>query len=95
MLIRIVKMTFAEDKVEQFVNTFNERKHLIAAFEGCSGVELLRDINDPCTFFTYSRWDGQESLEKYRQSELFNAVWETVKKWFAGKPEAWSVSKIE
>ncbi|HLP51441.1 MAG TPA: antibiotic biosynthesis monooxygenase family protein [Chitinophagales bacterium] len=95
MLVRIVKMTFAEDKVENFVAAFNERKHLIAAFEGCSGVELLRDINDPRIFFTYSRWDGPESLEKYRQSELFNTVWDTVKKWFAGKPEAWSVRQVD
>ena len=84
-------MTFAEDKVEHFVDTFNQRKHLIASFEGCSGVELLRDINDPRIFFTYSKWDSAASLEKYRQSELFNTVWDTVKKWFAGKPEAWSV----
>ena len=95
MLIRIVKMTFAADKVDVFVNTFNERKEMIASFEGCSGVELLRDIQNPTIFFTYSKWDGESSLEKYRNSELFNSVWDTVKKWFAGKPEAWSVEAVK
>ncbi len=94
MLIRIVKMTFAPDKVDDFVSTFNERKELIAGFEGCSGVQLLRDTTDPNTFFTYSRWNDPSSLETYRRSDLFNTVWTTVKKWFNAKPEAWSVILI-
>lgn len=93
MLIRIVKMTFAPEKTGDFIKTFNERKAMIASFEGCSGVELLRDLNNPNIFFTYSRWNNADSLEKYRQSELFTTVWDTVKQWFAGKPEAWSVTQ--
>jgi autoinducer 2-degrading protein len=91
MLIRIVKMTFRPDKVQDFVAVFNERKHLIAAAEGCQGVELLRDISNPNIFFTYSKWNDESSLELYRQSELFNQVWDQVKQWFNDKPEAWSV----
>ena len=95
MLIRIVKMSFAPDKVNDFMTAFNERKEMIASFEGCSGVELLRDIQNPNTFFTYSKWNNETSLNKYRNSELFNAVWSSVKKWFTAKPEAWSVKTID
>lgn len=95
MLIRIVKMTFAADKVNDFLAAFNARKQLIGTFKGCAGVELLQDTSDPHTFFTYSRWDHADSLENYRQSELFNTVWAIVKKWFIAKPEAWSVVTIE
>lgn len=95
MLVRIVKMTFADDKVHLFIDAFNERKQLIAGFKGCSGVELLRDTSNPNIFFTYSHWDKAESLETYRQSELFNTVWNTVKQWFTDKPEAWSVVVVE
>jgi quinol monooxygenase YgiN len=91
MLIRIVKMTFRPDKVKDFVAVFNERKHLIAAAKGCQGVELLHDISNPNIFFTYSKWNDENSLELYRQSELFNQVWDQVKQWFNAKPEAWSV----
>lgn len=94
MLLRIVKMTFAADKCDDFISTFNERKHLIAGFDGCNGVELLREIQNPNIFFTYSRWDTLEHLEAYRQSELFNETWGIVKQWFAGKPEAWSVEVV-
>ena len=91
MLIRIVKMTFSPDKTGDFITEFNKRKHFIASFEGCEGVELLRDISNPNIFFTYSKWQNEEFLEKYRQSELFGNVWRLVKQWFDDKPEAWSV----
>ena len=93
-LIRIVKLTFTPDRLDDFLKAFEERKEMIAAFEGCSSVDLLRDINNPNIFFTYSKWNNEQSLENYRNSELFNTVWSTVKKWFAGKPEAWSVTQI-
>ncbi len=94
MLIRIVKMTFSPDKTGDFIAEFNSRKHLIASFEGCAGVELLRDIANPNIFFTYSKWQNEEFLEKYRKSDLFGKVWSHVKQWFADKPEAWSVVEV-
>ena len=94
MLIRIVKLTFAPEQTEAFIAAFNERKHLIGTFPGCKGVELLRDINNPNIFFTYSKWDTHEHLEAYRISELFTSTWAVVKPWFTGKPEAWSVESL-
>jgi len=72
---------------------FEARKELIGNFEGCGGVDLLRDIHQPHIFFTYSKWQNEAALEKYRQSELFQSTWQQVKKLFNGKPEAWSVEK--
>jgi heme-degrading monooxygenase HmoA len=94
MINRIVKMTFSPEYVDDFVRVFHTNKHLIAGFDGCHGVELLRDITDPNIFFTYSKWQTVNHLEDYRNSALFNEVWKTVKKWFAAKPEAWSVKLI-
>ena len=93
MLIRIVKLSFQPDKINDFVAAFETRKQLIGNFEGCAGVDLLRDINQPNIFFTYSKWQNEAALEKYRQSELFQTTWDEVKQLFNGKPEAWSVAK--
>jgi len=94
MLIRIVKMTFQPEKVGDFIAAFESRKELIAAFEGCSGVDLLRDMGQTNIFFTYSKWQNETALEKYRQSELFQSTWNEVKQWFNDKPGAWSVTKL-
>jgi heme-degrading monooxygenase HmoA len=90
MITRIVKMTFAPDKVSEFQALFNESKERIAGFPGCSHLKLLNSVENPAIFFTYSIWDSEESLNKYRDSELFASVWGRTKGMFAAKPEAWS-----
>lgn len=94
MLIRIVKMSFKPEHHIDFITQFESKRHLIAASNGCLGVELLRDISNPSLFFTYSTWQSETDLNSYRNSDLFNEVWNTVKQWFNDKPEAWSVNKV-
>jgi heme-degrading monooxygenase HmoA len=92
-MIRIVKMTFDPDKVDEFESLFNDNKHKIRAFDGCTHLQLLKDINTPNQYFTYSFWKHLDNLEAYRTSELFAEVWSATKKLFIAKPEAWSVEQ--
>ncbi len=94
-MIRIVKMTFKESSVSDFLEMFAAKKQAIGSFPGCSGVKLLQDRDNAGIFFTYSRWSGPEALENYRQSELFQTTWKQTKTWFADKPQAWSVEEKE
>ena len=94
MFVRIVKLTFQEDKIEAFLTNFEEIKHQIRNFEGNEFLELYHDKQDARIFFTYSYWRDEEALEKYRKSALFNEVWTYTKTLFADKPEAWSVNKL-
>lgn len=93
MIIRIVKMTFQQEKVSEFLSVFNESKTFIRNMPGCSHLELLNDINSPTIFFTYSYWNSEEDLNAYRNSELFSTVWSKTKVLFSAKPEAWSVEQ--
>jgi quinol monooxygenase YgiN len=90
MLIRIVRMTFDPDKVEDFLEIFHRSKDKIRAFAGCQHLELLRDLHHPHVFTTYSKWTGPDALEAYRQSELFQTTWAATKALFAAKPVAFS-----
>jgi heme-degrading monooxygenase HmoA len=92
-MIRIVKMIFRENDTDKFLEIFKHAKPLIENFEGCRGVTLLQDINQKQVFFTYSRWEGPQYLEAYRNSDLFAETWVQTKSLFAGKPEAWSVEE--
>ncbi len=94
MLVRIVKLTFQEDKIVDFLKNFNEIKHQIRGFEGNEFLELYQDKQDARVFFTYSYWKDEAALEEYRKSALFNEVWSFTKTLFADKPEAWSVDKL-
>jgi quinol monooxygenase YgiN len=94
MIVRIVKMTFQPDKIDDFLETFRLQKEHIKNFEGCTHLDLLRDKNNPNIFFTYSLWQSEKYLESYRDSEFFRGIWGRVKTLFADKPEAWTTQKM-
>ncbi|SEE60855.1 hypothetical protein SAMN04487765_3370 [Tenacibaculum sp. MAR_2010_89] len=94
MFVRIVKMSFHSEKIEEFLANFNEKKEYIRKSSGCRLLELYRDKTNPNIFFTYSYWETEEDLENYRNSELFKGVWAKTKILFNDKPVAWSVDKL-
>lgn len=94
MLVRIVKMSFHEEKIPAFLENFELMKTQIRNAPGNRFLELYQDKNNKSIFFTYSYWETEDDLENYRKSELFNEVWSFTKKLFNDKPEAWSVDKL-
>ncbi len=88
MLIRIVKMTFQMDKIDDFVQIFDKNKEAIRNQTGCLHLELWQDKDQPNIFSTYSLWENEECLNQYRQSETFGKVWPATKALFAEKPLA-------
>ena len=95
MFVRIVKMSFQPEKIEEFLNNFNSKKEFIRNSPGCRLLELYRDKTNPNIFFTYSYWDTEQDLENYRNSDLFKGVWAQTKVLFNDRPFAWSVDKVE
>ncbi len=91
MIVRIVKMTFRKDEIENFRSLFIEVKSKIEEFPGCQKVTLLQDVESPEVFFTHSLWDNLEALDSYRQSDLFKATWKKTKTLFGNPPQAWSL----
>lgn len=94
MFVRIVKMSFEPSNIENFLENFEANKTHIRAFEGCEFLELYRDKNHTNIFFTYSYWQTEDDLNKYRHSDLFKGIWSNTKPMFNAKPEAWSVDKV-
>ncbi|MBA5791427.1 antibiotic biosynthesis monooxygenase [Flavobacterium sp. xlx-214] len=95
MFIRIVKMSFHEDKIPLFLENFHSVKEQIRNYPGNNFLELYQDKNNNNIFFTYSIWNEENDLENYRKSQLFTEVWAFTKALFNDKPQAWSVDKLE
>jgi quinol monooxygenase YgiN len=72
-------MYFINERAEEFVEIFHAHKIAIRNFPGCLYLHLLQDAEDPNCYTTISHWDKPESLEAYRQSELFGRVWGNIK----------------
>jgi quinol monooxygenase YgiN len=95
MIKRIVKLTFQEDKINTFLQIFEDSKSKIKASEGCLHVELLQMTEQANIFFTFSIWKNEEALNVYRHSDLFRQTWTKTKALFSDKPQAWSVNLID
>lgn len=95
MIVRIVKMEFKADKVEEFTQLFEEKKELIRGFPGCKHLELLQGTAaNYSIFMTYSYWESEDDLNNYRYSELFAETWKATKMLFSKKAEAISLNKL-
>lgn len=95
MLIRIVRMTFAPERVAEFLQIFRDSEHQIRHMPGCRFLELWQDADVPTVFCTHSHWDSADALNAYRRSELFGQVWPATKALFAAPPVAFSVHRVE
>lgn len=93
MITRIVKLTFQPEKITDFITYFDTIKEKVAGYPRCHGMKLLQDIHQPNVVYTYSYWEDEKALDDYRYSELFGAVWPTIKPWFLEKAEARSVTE--
>lgn len=91
MIIRIVRMHFTDPGVDEFLEIFNANREAIRNFEGCTHLELLRDLDDELVYTTLSHWTDTESLERYRKSQLFASVWGRVKTLFSERTQAFSL----
>jgi len=87
-------MTFQPEKAEAFLKLFNRSKNEIRNFEGCLSLELFQDVSSKSVFITYSRWQSEEALQQYRESDLFKETWAQVKPLFIEKAEAWTVGSV-
>jgi len=90
MIIRVVRMTFQYEKVNEFLEIFDGSKEKIRARNGCEHLELLQDIHHENVYTTYSYWKSEANLNEYRESELFGTVWSATKALFSDRPRAHS-----
>ena len=88
-------MTFQSGTEAAFLENFEAHKLQIRNFPGCQHLELWQDQDKKNIFVTYSHWESEEALNKYRDSELFKSVWSFTKALFAEKPQAFSTKKLQ
>jgi autoinducer 2-degrading protein len=91
MILRLVKMHFKSDELDNFLTYFQTIKSHIEAMPGIVRLHLYQDKTNKNVVFTHSVWINEEYLNNYRKSELFAEVWPNTKQLFAQKAEAWSL----
>ncbi len=95
MIKRVVQMTFLPEEVDAFLELFTNTKSKIRNFKGCLHLELWQNTENKNVIYTYSLWQDENSLEQYRNSQLFRDTWALTKIKFMQKPNAFSVNCID
>ena len=87
-------MHFRPDEVDTFLKIYRESRPFIVEMRGCQGVSLHRQAGKPEVMFTISRWDSEEDLNHYRNSDFFKQTWMKTKALFENRADAWSLEEI-
>lgn len=88
-------MAFKPEFTQEFLSVFNDSKFKISQFPGCLALSLYQDTHLENVFYTVSIWENENSLENYRNSELFKTTWLKTKILFNEKPLAFSLQLKE
>lgn len=91
MIARQVTMHFRPDKLQEFLELFNQYSLQIGRFQGCRFLNLIQDADMPNIVHTYSIWESEHHLNNYRFSELFKTVWPATKALFEQPAKAKSL----
>jgi len=95
VIVRLVRMRFRPEEVERFLALYERAYPVIVGQPGCRSVQLVREVNDPAAFATWSVWNDGASLDAYRRSPFFRSFWPEVKALFCAPAEAVSFEEIE
>lgn len=95
MIVRIVQLKITPDKISEALKYISEVAPKVRGMEGCTYLEILRDVNNRNAVTTYSHWNSESELNIYRHSGVFITFWGQVKPLFAEPAKAWSSERLE
>ena len=94
-IIRIVRLSWKAEKINEFISIYESSKSSIESFDGNKYLTLKQDANLSNVLYTYSIWESNEALNNYRNSQFFKETWAKTKLLFDDKPLAYSLMNVE
>lgn len=68
-IVRLIYVTVKSNQIEDAIRLWKEHcAPLMIQQPGCLSEELLECTDAPAEFISYSEWQDQSSIDKYRQS---------------------------
>lgn len=74
-IVRLIYVTVKPDQIEQAVDLWkNHCAPLMIQQPGCLSEKLLQCVDAPGEFISYSEWDTEENIDKYRSSQAHTEI---------------------
>lgn len=69
-IVRLIYVTVNSNQVKDAISLWKDHcAPLMISQPGCLSEKLLECVDAPGEFISYSEWDSQESIDKYRGSD--------------------------
>jgi heme-degrading monooxygenase HmoA len=74
-IVRLIYVKVNQSEADQAERMWKEHcAPLMIGQPGCLSEKLLRCTDNPGEFISYSEWDNQESIDKYRRSQAHEEI---------------------
>ena len=73
--VRLIFVTVKSDQVKEAIGLWkNHCAPLMIKQPGCLSEKLLECVDAPGEFISYSEWDSQANIDKYRNSDAHTEI---------------------
>jgi heme-degrading monooxygenase HmoA len=85
-IVRMIYVTVKSDQVKDAINLWkNHCAPLMIKQPGCLSEKLLECVDAPGEFISYSEWDNQANIDKYRTSSAHSEIQQHARGFEGGK----------
>jgi hypothetical protein len=94
MILRVVKMVVDQNKIDIFNNFMSNLSTEKEGMDGCVHHDFFSNKQFRNVFYSYTIWESEKYLNKYRKSMLFKEVTTTLRSLCLSEPAAWTVENV-
>jgi heme-degrading monooxygenase HmoA len=74
-IVRLIYVTVNSNQVNDAIKLWKDHcAPLMISQPGCLSEKLLECVDAPGEFISYSEWDSQENIDKYRNSDAHSEI---------------------
>jgi heme-degrading monooxygenase HmoA len=74
-IVRLIYVTVKPNQINDAINLWkNHCAPLMIKQPGCQSEKLLECVDAPGEFISYSEWDNQANIDKYRASDAHSEI---------------------
>jgi heme-degrading monooxygenase HmoA len=74
-IVRLIYVTVKENQVKDAIRLWKDHcAPLMIQQSGCLSEKLLECVDAPGEFISYSEWDSEANIDKYRASEAHTEI---------------------
>ncbi len=95
-IARVILINVAENKNADAAKVWKEQcAPLMQRQPGCQSEKLMRSLDKPDLYISYSEWDSMDAIENYRQSTEHDTILSEVRALQGARAVVWCYEIIE